>query len=174
MSEWEDSASRDAAFARLEGVPKGDEEGKISRREMMDFRAIGRMIGVKIRDAGGLCEEYARAKVAQESNSARKLAEEAAEIAAKADEANANADLTRQNATRQYIENLDALWKLPPDMQGLALARLFEVYPAIGEQLELIGETIERLKLLRGFSIADASSLPKELPAADAVPDTHS
>lgn len=163
-SEWQDSADQDQGVVRVEGIPKGNEEGKITRRELLDFKAICRLLGGKLKESGQLGEEYLRAKVAQETNAARRTAEEAAEIASRREENEASADAKRQEATSQFIDNLKSMSELPASQQVLALAKLLEQNPDIEQQLDRIESIVQRLQMTRGLLVENADLLLEANP----------
>lgn len=151
MKGWHDSAENEA-ICKVEGVPRTDGE-PISRREILSWQWFCQLIGLKVKQGSELGEEFLRAKVAQETNAAKKTAEEAAEIAARREECVAATDLKRQEAGEQFISNLKSLSELPPLQQTLALAKILQDNPEIASQLEKIEVTMERLRLLRGVKI---------------------
>lgn len=155
MNEWEESAAEEQAIVNLQGVPKTDVEGSITRRELISFSAVCKLVGRKLSDAGALTEEYVRAKVAQESNAAKKSAEEAAELASRREENEAKADLIRQQATGTFLDNLKAIAELPPMEQALALAKIMESNPKIAQQLERIELLVTQLSLKDGVKIEE-------------------
>lgn len=85
--------------------------------------------------------------------------EEAAEYAAKA-------DLTRQEATKKFFDNVDSIFgdqKNSPEAIKLKLAKLSENNPALKKQLDTVNEIIKMLAMNNGagFHIVDDSrSLP--------------
>lgn len=160
MKGWHDSDEQEA-ICKVEGVPRTDGE-PISRREILSWQSFLQLIGLKVKQGSELGEEFLRAKVAQETNAAKKTAEEAAEIAARREECVAATDLKRQEAAEQFIENLKSLSELSPLQQTLALAKIMQQNPEIAAQLERIEETMERLKRIHGVKIELA---PAPVPA---------
>ncbi len=154
-ADWQDSAEKEQVIANVQGVPKSDEDGRISRRELLTFTAVCELLGRKLRESGELGEEFVRAKVAQEANAAKKTAAEAAELASRREEHEANADLIRQQAAAKFIENLQQLSDLGPSQQALALAKILEQNPEITEQLCKIENLVDKLRLTRGVIVEE-------------------
>lgn len=152
-TDWQDSAEKDQAIARVQGNPKRDDEGKLSRRELLTFDAVRELLSRKLREGGELAEEFIRAKVAQESNAAKKTAAEAAELTSRREENEANADMVRQQAASQFIENIRQISKLGPIEQTLALAKVMEENPDIARQLDRIQTLVDTLRLTRGLRL---------------------
>lgn len=117
-----------------------------------------------------LATEYAEAKVQKEKSSARKIAEEAADIAAKKDTERAKKALLDQEEVLKFNSAVDDIFGddgLPEEAKVLKFAKLMEKNPRVIEQLDRVKEVIERLRLTRGVSI-DVVGDPKELlPGVD-------
>lgn len=148
----------DQPILRVSGRPKDSNDGEeLTRRDLLNFEALARLLGKKLGEAGCLAEEYARSKVAQESNSAEKLAAEAAEITARKEEAEANADRTRQDSVATFIDNVERISNLPVEAQPLAISKLILENPDLLDQLEKIEAVAARLRMSHGMIIS-----PKE------------
>lgn len=158
--DWQESPEKDQAIVNVEGVPKHGENGEITRRELLTFSAVCELVGRKFREAGELGEEYVRAKVVQETNSARKTAEDAAEAVSRREQNEANADLLRQQAAAKFIENLHDLAGLGPLQQTLAMAKILEKNPDITEQLDRVHSLIELLGVTRGVVVEQQGEAP--------------
>lgn len=156
----QEEANEGNGIVRIEGVPKSDEEGKISRRELLSFKAICDLLGRKLEEGGQLGECYLRAKVAQEENAAKKTAEEAAEIAARRDEISANADVKRQESVSKFVDNIKSIADLPLPQQILGLAKLMEENPEVELQLQKIDSLLKVLRLTRGLVLEEESAHP--------------
>ena len=65
-------------ISRVEGVPERDDDGMLSRRELITFDKFKELMGEKFSKSVELLETYAEARVAQETNKAKKTAEIAA------------------------------------------------------------------------------------------------
>lgn len=102
-----------------------------------------------LRQSEDLVEAYAKAKVEREENEARKIAEEAAEIAARK-------DVTRQKEVKTFNAIIDDIFKddtLPMGAKALKLAKLIENNPQVAKQLENVTDIIEKLALKKGLNI---------------------
>ena len=157
-SEWKDSAQRDEAIVKIEGTPKTADGATLSRRELISFQAVALLLGTKIKEGAGLAEEFVRAKVAQETNTAKRIAEEASNLAAQREETLANADVKRQEATGKFLENLVRLLELPPGPQALAIAKLLHENPDLAEQLANVEQMAKTLNVLHGLSLCPADN----------------
>ncbi len=163
--EYRDSTDQEG-IARIEGVPERDEEGKLSRRELITFDKFTELVREKLAKGVGLAEAYAGARVAQEENKAKKTAAEAAEIAARKrqidDERRSQKEKAGQETVQHFIENVDRILELPPEGQGIALAKLVAKNPDIEKQLDKITATLGKLHLLKGTALTPA---PAKEPA---------
>lgn len=162
MNEWQDSTEKDEAIVKFEATPKGDDEGKLTRRETLSFSTlIGRLLAKKLREAAELGEEYARAKVAQEKNTAVKIAEDAAESASRREESEAKAKLLDEQAVGQLIKNLKNTEELTPENQALAMAKILDENPEIIAQLGVVLEMRNTLRAMHGLDV----EIPQPAPA---------
>ena len=153
------------AVSRLDGVPRReDDASSLSRRELLSFRAIAQVLGKKCREGAELAEEYVRAKVAQETNSARRTAEEAAELVSKQELNEAEADVKRQEAANGFIKNIELVENLSPRGQVLALAKLIESNPELGDQIEKIESLIDSLNVIHGAQVGLLAGPQQSLP----------
>ena len=151
MNEFDENpALVETTVTRVDGTPR---DPQISRRELLSFNAIAQIIGKKVTEGAELGEEYLRAKVAQESNSAEKIAAEAAEIASKQDLNEANADVAKQEALGKFISNLKQMGDLNPVQQTLALAKMIEDEPGLIEQIEKIESLLHSLRVVHGTTV---------------------
>lgn len=90
-----------------------------------------------------LAYAYTKAKVEKELSEALRIAEEAAEIAAKK-------DLIRQKGVKEFgavIDDIFAVDSLPPGAKALKLAKLIQENPQVLEQLKIAGKVIEKFSL---------------------------
>ena len=101
--------------------------------------------------------------MAQETNSAKKTAEDAAEVASRREENEANADLLRQQAAAKFIENVRDLASLGPLQQTLAMAKVLEENPDIAEQLDRVHDLIEHLGVTKGLVVEQRGEAPAAL-----------
>jgi hypothetical protein len=107
-----------------------------------------------------LAYAYTEAKVEKERSEARKIAEEAAEIAAKK-------DLIRQKSAKEFVAVIDDIFaddSLPPGAKALKLAKLMEENPQVAAQLENVKEIIETLALKKGLNIQAVDESNNLLP----------
>jgi len=105
-------------------------------------------------------------KVIKESEAERNV-REAAKLASEAEEKKAETDLKKQQATKQFLDNVDNIFKdnsLPTTAKKLKLAKLFENEPNIEKQVDKVNKIIEKLASISGFSfqIIDDSEAPPE------------
>ena len=101
---WQDSTDKPPGIVKAEGTPKASDESHLNRREL--FSNFCNFMGRTLAENGELAQNYARAKGAQETNTAQKIGEEAAEIASRREENEAKADLIHQQSDGEFIENL--------------------------------------------------------------------
>ena len=161
--EWVDSADHPSGISKVTATPTTEDGRSLSRREIFCWDVVGRYLGDVLKTTDHLAKEYAHAKVAQESNTARKIAEEASELAARAEEALARAEISKQKATAGFIKNLDRIAQLPAEAQAIALAKLATDVPRLTEQLDRVRELVTLLELTKGVAIM---TVPKESHAA--------
>jgi hypothetical protein len=140
----------ETTIAKLAGSPSSTPR---SQDERNLWTAFCDWLCGKFNRNDGLDEAFLQAKVAQEANSARKTLEEAAELAARAEEARARARLLHSEADGKLIENLQKLSALDAFGKRVALARLMDDDPTLYARVESIEGLIERLRLNRGTSI---------------------
>ncbi|MBN2024055.1 MAG: hypothetical protein JW809_14830 [Pirellulales bacterium] len=115
------------------------------------------------------------ARVAREGSTARRTAEEAAEIAAHREEREASTELIRQQATGQYIANLRETADLPPHLQPLAIAKIVKDDPTVLEQVNRIEEVMRdlgtrcgtRIEVVSGPAVIQTNE-PPETPELEA------
>lgn len=96
-----------------------------------------------LRRSKELAYAYTEAKVEKERSEARKIAEEAAEIAA-------TKDLIRQKSAKEFgavIDDIFADDSLPAGAKALKLAKLMEKNPRVVAQLERADKVIEKFSL---------------------------
>ena len=96
-----------------------------------------------LRRSKELAYAYTEAQIEKERNEARKIAEEAAEIAAQN-------DLIRQKSAKEFgavINDIFADDSLPPSAKTFKLAKLIEANPEIVVQLERAEKVVEKLSL---------------------------
>jgi hypothetical protein len=94
-----------------------------------------------------LADAYTKAKVEKERSEARKIAEQAAEIAARK-------DLIRQKSAKKFgtvIDDIFADDSLPPGAKALKLAKLMDENPRVVAQLEKAEEVIEKFSLNNNY-----------------------
>lgn len=113
--------------------------------------------------ADELGEAYLEGRVSRETNESLRVVTEAAEIAARTDVAKAQreevlaqADLAKQQAAKQFFENVDNVFArdgAPTQAKLLKLAKLLESNPEVGDQVEKVQEIMERLQFQRGAKI---------------------
>jgi hypothetical protein len=93
-------------------------------------------MGSWLNNSARLAEAYAKGKVGQEKAQAQKLVEEGAEIHARAECRRAQTEATKQDVVKRFIENVDAISKLPDDAsRKIAFAKVMEQNPALWEKL---------------------------------------
>lgn len=162
--QYQDPAEKKPRICKVAGVPERDEEGRLTRRELFAWEQFCRLFGEKFKKTVELGEAYAEAKVAQEANAARKTAEEAAEIAARKRQINAEtqikkdksaleAEKARQETVKTVIEDVDRILHLLPEGQGIAMAKLLMENPDIQDQLDKIVAAIEKLHQLKSLTL---------------------
>lgn len=96
-----------------------------------------------LRRSKELAYAYTEAKVEKERSEARKIAEEAAEIAAKK-------DLIRQKSAKEFCAVIDDIFaddSLPPVAKALKLAKLMEENPRVVAKLERVEKIINKFGL---------------------------
>lgn len=152
----------DHAIVRVTGKPRQTDK-VVSRRDLVNFHALANLVGKKFQQGGELAEEYIRARVAQETNAAAQAAAEAAEIASRKEENEARANLTRQQAVSQFVDNLGKIQELSPVAQAAAVCKLIADNPELSQQLDAITEVADRLQLTRGVVIAQSRGVIKKL-----------
>lgn len=140
----------DPTILRVDGTPREGED--ITNRRGMLFNAVAKLVG-KVVQGAELGEEFVRAKVAQETNTAAKIAADAAELASRRELNEANANVARQSALEKYINNLERMKNLPPAQQAMALAKLMEQEPELVAQLERIEHVANKLRNINGAII---------------------
>ena len=107
-----------------------------------------------------LAYAYTEAKVEKELNEARKVAEEADEIAARK-------DLTRQKEVKEFNRSVDDIFKIDRLASGakiIKLAKLIEMNPQVVAQLKKVEEVIETLALKKALNIEVDDESKKALP----------
>jgi len=147
----------EATIVKVEGRPK-------SLQRLAEQTLWGRFkafVFPWLRRSKDLGEAYAEAKIAREENEARKIAEQAAEIAARK-------DVTRQKEVQTFnaiIDDIFAYDTLPPGAKALKLAKLMEKNPQVAKQLEKVKDIIENLALKKGLNLEVVDESGKSLPA---------
>lgn len=153
-SETEDISK--ATLVKVEGRPNITNRPKEQTR-WQRFKAF---LFPHLRRSKELADAYTEAKVEKERSEARKVAEEAAEIAAKK-------DLIRQKSAKEFgavIDDIFADDSLPPGAKALKLAKLMEENPQVAAQLENVKGIIETLALKKGLNIQAVDESNKLLP----------
>jgi hypothetical protein len=101
-----------------------------------------------------LAEAFAEAKVAQENAVAQKTVAEAAEIQARTQHHRAQADVTKQEASKRFIDNIREIANLPDEgSRVLAFAKLMSENPEVAANLDQLQELLQHLRLHRGLMI---------------------
>lgn len=135
----------------------GRRKMRVEEKRWRQFRA---WMFPHLKKSEKLAEAYAEAKVEKEKSQARKVMEEAAEIAAKS-------ELARQKALKEFGAMVDDVFaddKIPETVRALKLAKLIEKNPEVAAQLEKVKEIIEKLASTRGLSVEAVDDYNKELP----------
>jgi hypothetical protein len=106
-----------------------------------------------------LIEAYTTAERRIRESEARKNVQKATELAAEA-------DLKRQQATKEFQDNVDRVFSddgLPPAAKKLKLAKLIESNPDLEKQLDKVEKIIERLSTKGGIIqiVQDPQALPE-------------
>lgn len=149
--------------SKVQGVPKPDEAGGISRRDVLTWDPFKRWMRDKMQRADGLIDELAGAKVDQEKNKAAKLAADAAESAARKEETEAKTDIVNQQAVQEFSKAVEHISALPAGLErDIGFLKLMEKNPGILEQAEKLEEMFTRLRLMKGANLIE---LPKPEPA---------
>lgn len=142
---WEPTQRTDHAIVRYEGRPN-EGDAPVEKTRWRRFLEFFHLVSRKSSDLG---EAYAGAEIAKRQNEATKIGAEAAEIAAKA-------DLTRtENVTlvNAEIRRIFTDEQLPPEVKAMQLNALAKEHPEILEQLKVIDELTEKLRINKGVQI---------------------
>ena len=146
----------EATIVKVEGRPNFPKHPK----EQTRWESFKLFLFRRLRKSKELAEAYTEAKVAKEQNEARKIAEEAGEIAARKDR-------TRQQEASEFNAIIDDIFSddsLPAGAKMLKLAKLMEKNPQLASQLRKVKEIIEELGLKTGLSIEVEADSLKYLP----------
>lgn len=156
MTTWSDDEAN-PAITKVEANPHTIKGGIYEQHEAGLFKRFWHWLFPRLERGADMAEAFGDAEVAQRDASARRTAEEAAEIAAKREISEAKAGLQRQLDVKQFIENIDAIESLDSIAgQTLAFAKLLEQNPGIMDQVELIESMVARLGYERGLMISRA------------------
>lgn len=151
MSNFDSSSeTRTSAIVKMEGIPapiESLEEISSWRRFLRWLNPFTRQGGKLAKYGAGLARAYAEAEVAVKVGEAYKVAEEAAELAARA-------DTQRNEACLAYNKALDeALNDERPEGKALKLAKILSENPEVTEQLQVVSEIMDRLNFNRGTTV---------------------
>jgi hypothetical protein len=152
--DWLNRSDDDPAIARIEASVQTGNHGVHASYEAGLFGRFWQWLFPRIERGATLAEAFGDAEVAQRDASARRTAEEAAEIAAKKEIAAAQAGIQRQVEVTQFIANVECIEKLNSSAgRALAFAKLIEQNPGIMGQVEVIEQLVTQLNLQRGLMI---------------------
>jgi hypothetical protein len=146
----------EATIVKAEGRPNNPEKPK----EQTRWQRFKTWIFPYWKESKELAKTYSQAEVAKKENEARKLMEEAAEIAARK-------DLTQQKEVKQFNDIIDDIFAddgLLPGAKALKLAKLMEKNPQVAAQLEKVKDIIEKLALKKGLNMEVVDESQKFLP----------
>jgi hypothetical protein len=135
----------EATIVKVEGTPNLPEQPE----ERPRWECFKSWLFPHMRKSKELAQAYTEAKVAKEENEARKIAEEAAEIAARK-------DLTMQQEASEFNALIDDIFAddgMPIGAKALKLAKLMEKNPQIVAQLDEVKGIMEELALKKGLNI---------------------
>jgi len=152
----EDEKILEATIVKVEGRPNLPEQPE----ERTRWECFKSWLFPHMRKSKELAQAYTEAKVAKEENEALKIAEEAAEIAARK-------DLTKQQEASEFNKLIDDIFAddgLLPGVKALKMAKLMEKNPKIATQLDKVKDIIEKLALKKGLNIEVEDGSLKFLP----------
>lgn len=152
----EDEEILQATIVKVEGRPNLPERPK----ERTRWEAFKFFLFPHLKKSKELAEAYAEAKVEKEKSEARKIAEEAAEIAARR-------DLTKQQEASEFNAVIDDIFAddgLPPGAKALKLAKLMEKNQQVSAQIDKFNEIVQELGLKKGLNIDVEEESLKFLP----------
>jgi hypothetical protein len=167
---WVDSSDEQPAIAKIEASPQSGEGGVYARQEASRFRRFWEWLFPRLERGADLSEAYGRAGVAEKDASARRIAEEAAEIAAKRELAEAQAATQRQAEVKQFIENIEAIEGLQTTAgRKLAFAKVLEKNPDMVAQVEIVEQIVDRLSIQRGLMITSVINEQAVMKSSDEI-----
>ncbi len=153
---FENEEILEATIVKVEGRPNSPKQPG----EQARWKGFKAWLFPYLKKSKELAAAYSQAEVTKKENEARKIAEEAAEIAARK-------DVTKQKEVQTFnaiIDDIFANDTLPPGAKALKLAKLMEKNPQIAKQLEEVKDIIEKLALTRGVNIEVVNDSQKSLP----------
>lgn len=158
MQPWRSDSEESSAIAKIEATPETTGSGVHPKHEASLFKAFWAWLFPRLDRSADLAEAFGSGEVAQRHANARRTLEEASEIAAKRDLAEAKVAIQRQVEVTQFIANVDSIERLQtPAARAVAFAKLLEQNPGIMEQLDLIAELVSQLNLRHGLMISQIS-----------------
>jgi len=143
------------------------------------WRRFWRRLWPRLKENSELGEAYLGAKVAQEQNTARKLAEEAAEIAARREREDRTSKLDDAAKFNALVDDIFADDGLPQEIKALKLTNLVADHPELEAQFERVKGMLERLRLTKGLRVEVVDVDPADprlagqLPAPAAPPSAE-
>jgi hypothetical protein len=147
------------AIAKIEATPFPGQSNLDSRNEANLFQQFWRWLFPKIEKGADLTEAFGEAAVAERGANAKRVCEEAAEIAARREVVTAQAGTERQVEVAQFIANVEAIERLQsPAGRLLAFAKLVEKNPGIMQQVEVVETLVSNLGLQRGVMLTRVES----------------
>ena len=166
MKDWQDEdQDNDTGIARFRATPK-ETSSPSEKKPWAFFRNFAKKIlmpmaregGVWAAAGKGLAEDYAKAKIASENNSADKVAQEAAAIAE-------DTDRKRQEKMAFVNTEITRIFndcKTPSEARALQLANLIAANPKIEDYIQNVVDLIHKLQVTRGVTVEIGARMPKK------------